>query len=347
MHSRKYRNAAATCDVVFVNSAFTGRDVTATLGVPPERIRVAHPAPKPVFRPTGPEPTSARRTSSPSRRSSRARTCRCSSRRSVCSATTSARGRRRGGLGRAAAPRRAADPATRLRLGRGARASLPRRRGGRVSVALRGLRDPRDRGDGVRRAGRRLRHESLDEASGDAALRADPEDPAAFAPAIEARLRPGAARRARPRARRGVLLARGRRDLPPRLRGGGVRERGPGDRRRRAAGRRAPRHAPRARAARLLEPRRRRASSRTRRRGRPPSASCARRPVSRRRCGSSRSRCRTRCSTIRRRSGPATRPGIERVTVHAFVATRRWLGADARRRARRLPLVRPRRGGRL
>ena len=54
MHSRKYRNAAATCDVVFVNSAFTGRDVTATLGVPAERIRVAHPAPKPVFRPDGP-----------------------------------------------------------------------------------------------------------------------------------------------------------------------------------------------------------------------------------------------------------------------------------------------------
>jgi glycosyltransferase involved in cell wall biosynthesis len=54
MHSRKYRNAAETCDVVFVNSAFTGRDVTATLGIPSDRIRVAHPAPKPVFRPDGP-----------------------------------------------------------------------------------------------------------------------------------------------------------------------------------------------------------------------------------------------------------------------------------------------------
>jgi glycosyltransferase involved in cell wall biosynthesis len=53
MHSAKYRNAAATCDVIFVNSAYTGRDVTATLGVPPERIRVAHPAPKPIFRPDG------------------------------------------------------------------------------------------------------------------------------------------------------------------------------------------------------------------------------------------------------------------------------------------------------
>jgi glycosyltransferase involved in cell wall biosynthesis len=54
MHSRKYANAAKTCDVIFVNSAFTGRDVTATLGVPAERIRVAHPAPKAVFTPDGP-----------------------------------------------------------------------------------------------------------------------------------------------------------------------------------------------------------------------------------------------------------------------------------------------------
>ena len=53
MHSAKYRNAAVTCDVIFVNSAYTGRDVTATLGVPPERIRVAHPAPKAIFRPDG------------------------------------------------------------------------------------------------------------------------------------------------------------------------------------------------------------------------------------------------------------------------------------------------------
>jgi glycosyltransferase involved in cell wall biosynthesis len=53
MHSAKYRNAAATCDLIFVNSGYTGRDVTATLGVPGERIRVAHPAPKSVFRVDG------------------------------------------------------------------------------------------------------------------------------------------------------------------------------------------------------------------------------------------------------------------------------------------------------
>jgi glycosyltransferase involved in cell wall biosynthesis len=49
MHGRKYRNAAATCDVVFVNSAYTGRDVAESLGVPADRIRVARPAPKTVY----------------------------------------------------------------------------------------------------------------------------------------------------------------------------------------------------------------------------------------------------------------------------------------------------------
>ena len=53
MHDRKYRNAAETCDVIFVNSAYTGRDVMQTLGVPPERVRVAHPAPKDVFQREG------------------------------------------------------------------------------------------------------------------------------------------------------------------------------------------------------------------------------------------------------------------------------------------------------
>jgi alpha-1,3-rhamnosyl/mannosyltransferase len=54
MHTRKYRNAARTCDLVIVNSDYTGRDVETTLEVPPERIRVAHPAVKDAFRPEGP-----------------------------------------------------------------------------------------------------------------------------------------------------------------------------------------------------------------------------------------------------------------------------------------------------
>jgi len=54
MHGRKYRNAAETCDVVFVNSEFTGRDVIEMLGVSAGRVRVALPAAKDVFRAEGP-----------------------------------------------------------------------------------------------------------------------------------------------------------------------------------------------------------------------------------------------------------------------------------------------------
>ncbi len=53
MHGSKYANAARTCDVVFVNSAFTGRDVVDRLGVAAGRVKVASPGVKEVFRPDG------------------------------------------------------------------------------------------------------------------------------------------------------------------------------------------------------------------------------------------------------------------------------------------------------
>jgi alpha-1,3-rhamnosyl/mannosyltransferase len=53
MHGRKYRNAALTCDVIFANSAFTADDVAATLEFPRERIVVAHPGVAPEFAPDG------------------------------------------------------------------------------------------------------------------------------------------------------------------------------------------------------------------------------------------------------------------------------------------------------
>jgi len=43
MHGAKYRHAARTCDVVIVNSRFTGDDVDELLGVPRARIHVAYP----------------------------------------------------------------------------------------------------------------------------------------------------------------------------------------------------------------------------------------------------------------------------------------------------------------
>jgi alpha-1,3-rhamnosyl/mannosyltransferase len=51
MHGAKYRHAARTCDVVMVNSSFTGDDVAETLGIARERIHVAYPGVDPEFAP--------------------------------------------------------------------------------------------------------------------------------------------------------------------------------------------------------------------------------------------------------------------------------------------------------
>ncbi len=53
MHGPKYEHAARTCDGIFVNSRFTGREVVELLGVPEERVRVAYPGIDPLFRPDG------------------------------------------------------------------------------------------------------------------------------------------------------------------------------------------------------------------------------------------------------------------------------------------------------
>jgi glycosyltransferase involved in cell wall biosynthesis len=43
MHGEKYANAARTCDVIFANSDYTARDVAELLGFPRDRIHVARP----------------------------------------------------------------------------------------------------------------------------------------------------------------------------------------------------------------------------------------------------------------------------------------------------------------
>ena len=53
LHVPKYENAARTCDLIFVNSRFTGREVVELLGVAEERVRVAPPGVDAVFRPEG------------------------------------------------------------------------------------------------------------------------------------------------------------------------------------------------------------------------------------------------------------------------------------------------------
>jgi glycosyltransferase involved in cell wall biosynthesis len=53
IHGPKYANAARTCDRVFVNSHFTAGEVCELLGVSRERIVVAYPGIDPRFRPEG------------------------------------------------------------------------------------------------------------------------------------------------------------------------------------------------------------------------------------------------------------------------------------------------------
>jgi glycosyltransferase involved in cell wall biosynthesis len=52
MHTAKYRDLAS-CDVVFANSGFTAREVTELTGVPAERVRVAYPGVDARFRRDG------------------------------------------------------------------------------------------------------------------------------------------------------------------------------------------------------------------------------------------------------------------------------------------------------
>jgi len=49
MHGAKYRHAAETAQVLVCNSDFTAREVRELLHVPPERVAVARPAPASVF----------------------------------------------------------------------------------------------------------------------------------------------------------------------------------------------------------------------------------------------------------------------------------------------------------
>ena len=54
MHGEKYANAARTCDAIFVNSGYTGNDVAELLGFPRDRVHVARPGHAPQFTSDGP-----------------------------------------------------------------------------------------------------------------------------------------------------------------------------------------------------------------------------------------------------------------------------------------------------
>ena len=56
MHTAKYRNAVRTCDLIVCNSHYTAGDVAEQLGVGRERLAVAYPGLDPRFRPDGDRP---------------------------------------------------------------------------------------------------------------------------------------------------------------------------------------------------------------------------------------------------------------------------------------------------
>ena len=53
MHGRKYDEAAKTCDVLFAISSYTAKDVTETLGLAPDRVAIARPGVHSRFSPEG------------------------------------------------------------------------------------------------------------------------------------------------------------------------------------------------------------------------------------------------------------------------------------------------------
>lgn len=53
LHTASFRHAAQACDLLFAISEFTRRDAAETLGLEEDRIRVAYPGVDPVFRPNG------------------------------------------------------------------------------------------------------------------------------------------------------------------------------------------------------------------------------------------------------------------------------------------------------
>jgi len=183
MHLPKYRHAARACDVVFVNSAFTGNDVRTHLGVEEERICIAYPGVDARFSPTGAKADLGSPyvlfvgTREPRKNLD-----------TLLSAMTHVRETRPDVLLAVAGTEGAQQPGVRWlgyvddeelsRLYRGASVfAYPSRFEGFGLPIVEAM------ASGTPTVA--SAHESLDEGAGDAALRADPADPLAFAHAIE------------------------------------------------------------------------------------------------------------------------------------------------------------------
>jgi len=187
MHGAKYRHAARTCDVVIVNSRFTGADVADTLGVPAERIHVAYPGVEAGFDPEGDRLDLGRPYA--------LTVATLEPRKNLAALLEAHRLPGSGGLALAVAGaagwgrQPALDAPDIVRLGYTPAPELPRLyRGAAVFVypsLFEGFGMPVVEAMACGVPCVVSSHPSLDEACGDAAVRADPTDPAALAAAIE------------------------------------------------------------------------------------------------------------------------------------------------------------------
>jgi glycosyltransferase involved in cell wall biosynthesis len=185
MHASKLARIR-DCDVVIVNSRFTGDDVAATLAVPVERIHVAYPGVEPEFAPDGERMDLGR---------PYALTVATLEPRKNLATLVEAHRRRGGDLALAVAGAAgwgsppALDVPGIVRLGYTPPSDLPRLyRGATVVVypsLFEGFGMPVVEAMACGVPVVASSHPSLDEACGDAAVRADPLDPAAIAAAME------------------------------------------------------------------------------------------------------------------------------------------------------------------